>query len=208
MTSDEAWFEELRGRLEDKYLAGTNPRAQSGFSRDAADWAKYRGNVAACIDRSGTFLDVGCANGHLMESVREWAAGRGHAVEPYGLDMSEKLAELARARLPTWRERIFVGNALHWEPPRRFDFVRTELVYVPPPRRRGYAERLLARFVEPGGRLIVCSYGSSRPEGIRAEPLVDELEAWGLRIGGVEDTWSPRHPHVVTRAVWVVAGGT
>jgi hypothetical protein len=75
------WFEERREFHEAHYLAGTNPRARSGFGRDERDF-------------------------------------------------SEKLAGLARERLPHWRERIFTGNALVWEPPARFDFVRTELVYV------------------------------------------------------------------------------
>jgi hypothetical protein len=125
-------------------------------------------------------------------------------VEPFGLDISDKLAELARRRLPHWRDRIFVGNALLWEPPARFDFVRTELVYVPPSRRREYAERLLDRFVAPGGRLMICSYGSSRPEGARAEPLVDELHAWGLPVDRVDEVISPEHGFVITRVVSVL----
>jgi hypothetical protein len=136
-----------------------------------------------------------------MESVVAWARQAGHSVEPYGLDISEKLAELARRRLPQWRDRIFVGNALFWEPPSRFDFVRTELVYVPPSRRREYAERLLQRFVAPGGRLLICSYGSSRPEGDRADTLVDEIRGWGLAVHGVDDAVSPEHGFVVTRVV-------
>jgi len=73
-----------------------------------------------------------------MESVVAWAAEDGNHIEPYGLDISEKLAGLARRRLPKWPDRIFVGNALTWQPPTRFDFVRTEMVYVPHARRREY----------------------------------------------------------------------
>lgn len=200
---DERFFEEERARLEAAYLAGTNPRQQSGFGRDARDWERFRRPVVAPIEKDGTFLDVGCANGLLMECVARWAAEDGHAVEPYGLDLSEKLAELARRRLPAWRDRIYIGNALYWEPPARFDYVRTELVYVPRARRREYLERLLRRVVAPGGRLIVCSYGSSRPDGARAEPLVDELRAWGLAVDGVHDAVSPEHGFVVTRVVSV-----
>ncbi len=189
---------------EAKYLAGTNPRQQSGFGRDARDWERFRCPVVEPIDRDGTFLDIGCANGLLMESVVAWARERGYRIEPSGLDISERLAELARRRLPQWRDRIFVGNALFWEPPAPFDFVRTELVYVPPLRRREYAERLLERVVAPEGRLIICSYGSSRPEGDRAEPLVEEIRAWGVPIHRVDDVVSSEHGFVITRAVSVV----
>jgi SAM-dependent methyltransferase len=188
---------------EANYLAGANPRQQSGFGRDARDWERFRRPVAAPIDRDGSFLDIGCANGLLMESVADWAREGGYRIEPFGLDISDKLAALARRRLPHWRDRIFVGNALVWTPPVRFDFVRTELVYVPTSRRREYALRLLERVVAPGGRLIICSYGSSRPEGDRAEPLVDEIRDWGVQVDRVDDVTSPEHGFVITRAVSV-----
>jgi hypothetical protein len=123
------------------------------------------------------------------------------------LDLSERLAALARARLPAWSERIFTGNSLYWHPPFPFDFVGTELVYVPASaapgarvragwvrtveQRQAYVERLLEHVVAPAGRLIVCSYGSSRPEGLRSEALVDEFDRWGTIYGGVADFVSP-----------------
>jgi SAM-dependent methyltransferase len=204
LTSEERrFFEEEQAFHERTYLAGTNPRRQSGFGRDEQDWERFRRPVAAAIVKSGSFLDIGCANGLLMESVVAWAAQDGHAMEPYGLDISEKLAELARRRLPQWGNRIFVGNALFWKTPRRFDFVRTEIVYVPRTRRREYVERLLNQCVAARGRLIVCSYGSSRPEGARAEPLVEEVQGWGLAIDGIHDAVSPEHGFVITRVVSV-----
>lgn len=202
MTPDEIrFFAETMARLEAKYLLGTNARTQSGFSRSREDWERYRRVVTAPIDKDGAFLDIGCANGLLMESVAKWAAEDGRTIEPYGVDISAKLAELARARLPQWRDRIFTGNALVWTPPFRFDFVRTELVYVPPHLRRRYVERLLDDFITSRGCLLVCSYGSSRPEGIRAEPLVDELRSWGLSVADMHDVISPEHAFVITRVV-------
>jgi SAM-dependent methyltransferase len=201
--AEKDFFAQEQALHEAKYLAGTNPRQQSGFGRDARDWESFRRPVVAPIDRDGSFLDIGCANGLLMESVVAWARASGHRVEPFGLDISEKLAELAQRRLPHWRDRIFVGNALLWEPPARFDFVRTELVYVPPSRRREYAEWLLERFVAPAGRLLLCSYGSSRPEGDRADPLVEKIRGWGLPVQRVDDAVSAEHGFVITRVVSV-----
>jgi GNAT superfamily N-acetyltransferase len=201
--ADEQFFTEEQARHEVAYLAGTNPRQQSGFGRNAHDWERFRRVVVAPIETDGSFLDIGCANGLLMESVVEWAREDGYVVEPYGLEISEKLANLARQRLPHWRDRIFVGNALAWDPPSRFDVVRTELVYVPPARRREFVERLLERHVAPSGRLLVCSYGSSRPEGPRAELLVDELLGFGLAIQRVDDAAHPEYGFVITRVVTV-----
>jgi SAM-dependent methyltransferase len=202
LTDEEQRYFDSELRLhESTYLCGANPRQQSGFGRDAADWKRYRIGIVDPIAKSGSFLDIGCATGLLMESVVVWAGELGVELEPYGLDISERLAELARRRLPKWKDRIFVGNALFWEPPWQFDFVRTELVYVPRTRRREYVERLLDRIVAPGGRLIVCSYGSSRPDGARAESLVEEISGWGLPIESVHDTVSQEHGFVITRVL-------
>src|SRR5688572_13771740 len=139
--AERAFFAHEQALHEAKYLAGTDPRLQSGFGGTVGDWERFRRPVAAPIDR----------------------------------DISAKLVELGQWRLPRWREHFFIGNAFFWEPATRFDFVRTELIYVPSARRREYAERLLEGFLASGGRLILCSCGSSRPEGDRAEPPVDEI---------------------------------
>ncbi|PYR33528.1 MAG: class I SAM-dependent methyltransferase [Acidobacteria bacterium] len=202
LTSDEKrFFDEELVLHEGEYLAGANPRQQSGFGRDERDWGRFRRPVVGPVERDGSFLNIGCANGLLMKSVVQWAGEDGHTLEPYGLDISEKLAELARQRLPHWRDRIFVGNALFWEPPRLFDYVRTELVYVPTTRRREYVERLLACMVAPAWRLILCSYGSSRPEGARAEPLVEDLQHWGVQVDAIHDVVSSEHGFIITRVV-------
>ena len=162
--------------FEAAYLAGENPRAQSGFGGDEARWEAARRPIADAIDRDGTFLDVGCASGHLLESLVAWTPRR---IEPYGLDLVPALVELARRRLPAWAHCIFLGNALTWRPPQRFDFVRTELVYVPAERRRDYVERLLAEVVRPGGRLILCGYSSPR-SGIIPDPVCATVRSWGF----------------------------
>jgi SAM-dependent methyltransferase len=162
---------------EEHYLASDDPRRQSGFGGDEARWEAARRPIVRAIDRPGSFLDVGCANGYLLESLVRWSP---HPIEPYGLDFSPRLVAVARARLPQWADRFFVGDALEWEPepPRRFDFVRTELVYAPEERWCGLVERLLSRVVAPGGRLIVCGYGSPR-RGVEAHPVRRIVRDWG-----------------------------
>ncbi|HZU99470.1 MAG TPA: class I SAM-dependent methyltransferase [Planctomycetota bacterium] len=178
--ADEDFFTRELALHESAYLATDDPRAQSGFRGDAARWERARRVIARAIDEDGAFLDVGCANGLLLESLVAWTALDGRRIEPFGLDISERLAALARARVGA--ERIFVGNALTWRPPRRFDFVRTELVYVPEARRAEYLTRLLRDVVAPDGRLIVCSYGSATrptPKAERVSELVRPLEVAG-----------------------------
>jgi hypothetical protein len=192
-----AWFAAVRATLEPAYLAAEDGRGQSGFRGDAARWERARRPIVRAIHRDGAARDVGCANGLLMESVRAWAAADGYRIEPYGLDLSPALAALARRRLPVWAGRIFVGDALDWAPPRRFDFVRTELVYVPEGRRAEYVRRLRDEFLLPGGRLIVCSYGSGR-----TEPVGDLLRSWGYAVAGEASNVNPGGV-VNVRVAWI-----
>src|SRR2546430_10597301 len=70
---DDAWFAGMAEIFETAYLEGKNPRAQSGFGGDPARWETARRPIADVIDRAGSFLDVGCASGHLLESVVRWS---------------------------------------------------------------------------------------------------------------------------------------
>lgn len=202
MSSGETWH---WTDLEAAYLAADNPRGQSGFSGDDARWEMARRVIARGIDRDGTFLDIGCASGYLMETLTRWAAEDDRTIEPYGLDISPALVNLARSRLPQWADRIVVGDAFVWRPAdgMRFDFVRTELVYVPRDQQPDFVRHLLNHVVAPGGRLLVCSYGSSR----RPAPLVESIDIalrdWGFRIDGVAEAVDPANGIPVTRVVWL-----
>jgi SAM-dependent methyltransferase len=159
--------------------------------------------IADAIDRSGTFLDVGCASGFLMECIQRWALARGWVVEPYGLDIAPELAALARRRLPHWAERIYVGNVINWEPPQRFDFVRTGLEYVPARRQRDLIDRLLREVVAPGGRLIIGTFNEEKDE-TRREPSQEQLVAgWGFTIAGCAERPHYHDHRLVYRIFWI-----
>lgn len=111
------YYVESMRTIELVYLRATTVEGGSGFEGTAAEWRAQREPVVAGIQRDGTFLDAGCANGLLMESARRWCAERGVHVEPYGIDLAPGLVELARRRLPQWAERIWVGNAVSWVHP-------------------------------------------------------------------------------------------
>jgi SAM-dependent methyltransferase len=190
---DATWTRDAVRLLEEHYLRAPTVEGGSGKRGDAADWELSRRLVTRPAHRDGTFLDIGCANGLLMESVHRWAAEDGRRLEPYGLDASARLVDLARARLPQWHDRFFVADALTWTPPMRFDFVHTMVDIVPPARRPEWLARVLRELVAPGGRLIVRDY-----EGIGAR-----LRSWGLPVAGV--TVQERGPKVAQEAAWLEA---
>jgi len=149
------WQERVSTALATAYLHEEDPRWQSGFDGDARLWREARELVLDAVAGDGTLLDVGCANGHLMESLDAWARERGLVLAVYGLEINAELAEAARRRLPEYAERIFIGNASDWTPPRRFTYVRTGLEYAPPGREASLIAHLLREVVEADGRLIV-----------------------------------------------------
>lgn len=197
------WHREVAAVIVPAYLVGENPRAQSGSSGDDADWTYKRGQLANAVNRSGSFLDVGCASGYLMETLRQWCRERGHEIEPYGLDIAPELADLARRRLPRWKDCIFVGNAVDWMPPRRFDFVRTGLEYEPPRRQRDLVERLLRDVVAPGGRLIIGVFSEERDETRPGPSEEERVAGWGFEIAGRTERPHLTDHRLVYRAFWI-----
>lgn len=156
---------------DDWYLASDDPRAQSGFNGDAARWEAARRPIVSAMDAPGTFLDVGCANGHLMECVAAWSP---FPVELYGVDFAPRLVEVARARLRAAAGRIWHADVAVWNPPMRFDFVHARLDIGHTARMAGWCRRL-----------IVSSDGSfRRPDSLRAEDVAARMRELGLRVAG------------------------
>lgn len=197
---DEAtWHVRAEEPLIDAYLARADVRGQSGKSGDETDWKWSRELILDVFPSAATFLDVGCANGYLMESVHRWGRERGIDVEPYGLDISWRIAALARNRLPHWRDRIFVGNAMEWEPPMRFDVVHIGVDEAPPLRRREYVERVLRDLVVPGGKLVIRADRGTVGAELR-------LGSLGFRPDGVIERIHPRTGEL-RHAEWLTAPG-
>jgi SAM-dependent methyltransferase len=191
----DAWFDALRAAIAEHYLADPgDPYRQSGRGSGALRWEETRRCLVEAIHRDGDFLDVGCANGLLLESLIGWAAQAGFRLVPHGIDFVPELVELARRRHPAHAASFEVANAFGWRPRRRYDFVRTNVEYVPRRDVAAFVRRQLDA-VAPGGRLILCHY---RDVG---EPEVDVAElarglghalAGGTRAPGVAAVWIER----------------
>jgi SAM-dependent methyltransferase len=207
---DDEYYERIRALLEDAYVSADERGdifGGSGSTGDMTSWEAKRRVIARAIDRAGTWLDVGCANGLLMETLAAWVAESGYRIEPYGLELSNRIAERARQRLPLWATRIWTGNVMKFEPPIRFDYV-TALADVVPIQSRGALLRRLARvYLKPGGRLIFSCY---RPgafllgkPALEAESASEILRAEGFEPVGEAEVRDPVTAAPKVRVAWV-----
>jgi len=174
--------------LEESYLradAQGDIARGSGSGGGLVRWERKRRVLANAFDHDGTWLDVGCANGLLMETLTRWTAESGLRIEPYGLDLSARIADAARRRLPHWAHRIWAGNVMTWEPPMRFDYVTVIADCVPPDSRRDLIDRLMAKFLNLNGRLIFSIYIPRPPEPpAEAPPASTVLRRFGHHFAG------------------------
>ncbi|MDP6357976.1 MAG: class I SAM-dependent methyltransferase [Planctomycetota bacterium] len=180
--SEEQWYEGRKKATAIAYLSRDNPRAQSGHGGDESRWRYTRVlMILEAIHKDGSFLDVGCANGYLIECLQEWTEGSGLNVEFFGVDISEELIEFAKKRRPDASDRFFVANAVSWAPDRRFDFVHAhEISYAPRHRERQFLEHLLEDYLNPGGRLIIGPWAVGRD----STDLEERLSSWGYEPTG------------------------
>ena len=176
-------FLESLEELERSYLSQSDPIFQSGFSGGEQRWREGREPILRAVDGDGDFLDVGCANGFLLECLMKWALERGVHLTPFGVDAGAGLIELAGKRFPDLRGNFHVANAWDWQPPRRFQYVYTLYDCVPVDFLEEYVQRLSARYVDDGGRLIIGAYGS-RSKNVPPFDIEGFLKSMGITIEG------------------------
>ncbi len=186
--------------LEKAYLAENDPIRQSGFHGGEIRWRTERELILDAIDGDGDFLDIGCANGYLLECLVEWGKGRGVEFTPYGVDQGSGLIKLAKRRFPQYVDHFWNANAWDWHPPRKFRYVYTLHDCVPESYLSTFIEKILERFVENDGTLIVGAYGSTS-ERKPALDITDVLHHFNFPVTGS----ASRGDLPVSRIAWIRA---
>ena len=186
--------------LESSYLLEEDPIRQSGFGGGPERWRLEREPILDAVDGEGDLLDIGCANGYLLECLMTWGRERGLSLVPHGVDQGSRLIDQAKRRLHDFDSNFHVGNSWDWEPAQRVRYVYTLYDCVPESYLPEYLHRLHKKFVARGGRLIVGAYGS-HSRGIRAFDVAEALTSAGLVVAG--STTAGHLP--VARFAWVDA---
>jgi len=89
------YFRVLRDAVVEFYLADPgNQYQQSGRSSEARRWEETRRLFVRALHRDGDLLDVGCANGLLLETLIVWAREEGFVIRPHGIDLVPELVEV------------------------------------------------------------------------------------------------------------------
>ena len=195
--SKNEWYELNNIYFTNLYLSKDNPRGQSGHGGDEYHYAFAQMPVLEAIYKNGTFCDVGCANGHLMEMVHKWAAALGFDLQMFGVDISEGLIELAKKRLPQWYERFFIGNAFYWKPEQKFDYIHTS-AKVPEDDKHMYYEHLMENYLADGGRMIIGPYWYENEDTVQKNLL-----GFGLSPTGYIIKTHYNAPNWFRKAIWL-----
>jgi hypothetical protein len=182
--SRDEYFWTVREAIRKHYLAEpSNPYRQSGRNSGASRWEETRRCILRALHHSGDFMDVGCANGLLLETLIEWAKQAGFVLRPHGVDFVPELIALAQERFPHEAANFQVDNAFYWRPGRRYDFVRTNIEYVP---RADWVDFVHDQYgaVACGGRLIVCHYRNRDDPYVELGPIIERA---GHAVAGMLD---------------------
>jgi SAM-dependent methyltransferase len=195
------WFDSMRRDFKRWYLDSDNPWRQSGWGSTPERWRLAREVILSAVEHSGTFLDIGCANGLLLECLIAWAGERGIVIEPHGIDLVPELIDLARKRLPAYAPNFAAANAFTWRPMRRYDYAHLLLEAAPPSRHREFLRRILDSALARGGRLIVSNYGS-RSKNETPIDVASYLSELGFAVAGSAAA-SEHDGFVITRTAWI-----
>jgi SAM-dependent methyltransferase len=93
---------------------------------DYQTWEDKRKFIVQSFNSDGTILDIGCANGFFLDSIREWSQ---YDLIPYGIDIEEKFIIEAKELYPEYSTHfatLDVRNIKHlasFGMPEKYDFI-------------------------------------------------------------------------------------
>ena len=143
-------------------------------------WEKGRMPIALAIDKDGSILDIGCANGFLLRCLQEWSDKK---LEPYGFDVNEASIVAAQGMFADESPDHFVLSSDQERAavfPKTFDFIFWN-VWDNSDFDKEHVQGILSKAlqsVDQGGRLIFGFYHPDQKE--------NERRAQQLRNQGIE----------------------
>lgn len=143
------------------------------FHGSFEEWKKERKSAAKLIDREGTILDFGCANGFLLACLREWSK---RDLECFGVDTDKNAIENARTLFPKNAEKHFPLLEEIAVLPEHFDMVYWNVwddIDLSDETGIQYLSRLKGR-IKGGGRMILGFYHPDAEENAKKVKWLQE----------------------------------
>jgi ribosomal protein L11 methylase PrmA len=150
-------FPNFKALIEGSHVTGGDPQGL------LEHWTQNRKPICSAIEKPGTLLDIGCANGFLLACLQLWSA---HQITPYGIDVDASSLAMARDLLPEYVSNFAqcslekLSEPFELGLPTRFDYVYWNVwdgLDFNEPLYRTYAENALKA---ARGRLILGFYDS------------------------------------------------
>lgn len=170
---------------------------QSSWLSSKEMWRKAREVILEGVHKDGTFLDVGCANGVLLRDLCIWAEEKGINLIPFGIDISKKLVDECKERLPKFKMNFIVADRCKFKPKRKFTFICTSFDLRKNRAQEKYLKRYLG-MLESGGRLILTRYDDHKDEFVL---LGEYLKQMGQKLGFLFTGGA--EVHEITKVFWL-----
>jgi SAM-dependent methyltransferase len=162
--------EKLKSLLEGSHVYSDDQQ----FDAEAAwkEWVKERKFIASAIDKDGSLLDFGSANGLLLKSLEQWSERK---IDPYGLDIDIRAIQEAKELFPQQESHFATPEELKSRKdfPRTFDFIYWNVWDNHVLKADDEILSKLKSEVKNGGRLILGFYDTKDKNNAKIQNLMN-----------------------------------
>lgn len=174
----------IEDRERTKYLIKGSGLKNRNFEK----WERKRRFIAQAINKDGSILDIGCANGFLLKCLQEWS---GRKLIPYGIDLNQRRIKQAKELFPLQADNFIVKDVkkvqnlldlTEYKFPPKFDFIYWN-IWDPWKFENQEEVSFLKTFlkaVSDGGRLILGFYESDQEKNKK----IKKLKELGFKFSG------------------------
>jgi len=179
------YSKEFNKLINNKRILG-NLLTGSGVESDHFDtWKNIRFPIVQAINKNGSFLDVGCANGFLLRCLKEWS---NYKLELYGVDSNLDRIRSAKELFAHQPERFIMCNICSPNDLRQYGFLANfDFVYWNVWDNLEFKDNReiniffkLYGMVSKNGRIILGFYDSDKNK----HKKIKKLERSGIKFSG------------------------